>query len=87
MKGLKFEEGSAGKKSTSQKRAEAAQRREAEKEMGIQTKKRSPAKGGSGSSRGGHVSKKIKASFEMSGQSIQDMEEGKGLSTNSAKET
>ena len=45
MKGLKFED-NAGKKSSSQKRADAAQRREAEKEMGISSKKRSPAKGG-----------------------------------------
>tara|TARA_B110001450_G_C17259167_1_gene334790 strand:+ start:371 stop:541 length:171 start_codon:yes stop_codon:yes gene_type:complete len=35
MKGLRFEEGSAGKKSASQKRADAAIRRDAEKEMGI----------------------------------------------------
>ena len=86
MKGLRFEEGSGGKKSSSQKRADAAQRREVEKEMGIQVKKRSPAKGGSGSSKGGHVSKKVKAAFEMSGQSIVDMEEGKGVSTNQATE-
>ena len=67
MKGLRFEEGGGGKKSASQKRADAALRREADKEMGIQVKKRSPAKGGSGSSRGGHVGKKVKAAFEMSG--------------------
>ena len=49
-------------------------------------KKRTPAKGGQGSSRGGLVNKKTKAAFELSGASIADHEEGKGLSTAQAKE-
>ena len=52
--------------------------------MGI--KKRSPAKKAKGQSRGGLINKKTKASFELSGASIVESEEGRGLSTNAAKE-
>ena len=54
--------------------------------MGIEIKKRSPAKSSKGASRGGKVNKKDRASFELSGASVADMEEGKGISTQQAKE-
>ena len=69
MKGLKFED-AGNKKGAAAKRAESAIAREADKDLGI--KKRSPAKKGSGSSRGGLINKKTKASFELSGASIAD---------------
>ena len=83
MKGLKFED-AGSKKGAAAKRAEMAIAREADKELGI--KKRSPAKKAKGSSRGGLINKKTKASFELSGASIADAEEGRGLSTAAAKE-
>ena len=83
MKGLKFEDAGA-KKGSAAKRADMAIAREADKELGI--KKRSPAKRAHGGSRGGLINKKTKASFELSGASIVDAEEGRGHSTNAAKE-
>ena len=44
--------------------------------MGISAKKKSPAKKGRGASRGGLINKKNKATFELSGASIADMESG-----------
>ena len=84
MKGLKYEMGGQ-KKSASQKRAEAAAEREAAKEMGIAIK-RTPAKKARGSSRGGQVNKKLKATMELSGAGIADQEAGKGATLNAAKE-
>ena len=52
--------------------------------MGI--KKRSPAKKGSGASRGGIISKKERSTFELVGASVTASEEGKGYSTNAARE-
>ena len=84
MKGLKFETG-GNKRSASQKRAEKAAERDELKEMGIAIKK-SPAKKARGSSRGGQISKKLKATFELSGAGIADQEDGKGATLNAAKE-
>ena len=56
--------------------------------MGIQTgAKKSPvkSKGGRGASRGGLINKKTKATFELSGASITEMEEGGGVSINAAR--
>ena len=53
--------------------------------MGMDVKK-SPAKKGRGTSRGGQVNKKLKASLELSGASLNDMDEGKGFTTNAARE-
>ena len=85
MKSLNFE-ASGAKKGAAQRRAEAAKERDAAKEMGLTVAKKSPAKGkGKGTSRGGLINKKTKASFELSGASIQEMEDGKGVSTQAAK--
>ena len=85
LKGLNVE-AAGGKKSAAQRRAAAAAERETEKELGIAAKKRSPAKKGSGSSRGGMLTKKTKTAFELSNVSVADAEEGKGYSTNAARE-
>ena len=85
LKGLNIE-AAGGKKSAAQRRAAASAEKEANKELGIQVKKRSPAKKGKGTSRGGTINKKTKASFELSGASLADAEEGKGYSTNAARE-
>ena len=69
MKSLNFE-ASGAKKGAAARRMEIAMEREAAKEMGITVKKKSPAKKGRGSSRGGLINKKIKAGFELSGASI-----------------
>ena len=84
MKGLKFEV-SGQKRSASQKRADQAAEREEAKELGIAVR-RTPAKKARGSSRGGQVNKKLKATFELSGAGIADQEAGKGATLNAAKE-
>ena len=48
---------------------------------------RSPAKGkGKGKSRGGLVNKKYQAEFELTGMSLEDMEQGKAASVTGAKD-
>ena len=85
MKSLNFEAAGKGK-GAAQRRAEAAKAKAEEKEMGIATTAKSrTAKKARGASRGGLINKKNKATFELSGASIAEMEEGKGASTSAAK--
>ena len=60
--------------------------KEYEKEMGFTVKKRTPARKAGGSSKGGHVNKKTRASFDLSNASMKDSNSSTGYSTNAARE-
>ena len=53
--------------------------------MGIEARG-SKVKKAKGASRGGHVNKKARAAFELSGASIADYESGRAASTDAARE-
>ena len=63
-----------------------AVQREVSKELGIHDKKNPTNKKRGGSSRGGQINKKTKASFELGGANVKSAEEGKGFSTTAAKD-
>ena len=84
MKSLNFQSAGA-KKGAAQRRADAAIEKAQASDMGMAAK-RTPAKKGRGQSRGGQVNKKLRASIELSGASLQEMDDGKGFTTNAARE-
>ena len=85
LKSLNFQ--AAGKKQgAAERRAQAAIEKAQAEEMGLTVKKRTPAKKGKGTSKGGLINKKNKATFELSGASITDMESGNQVSTQASKD-
>ena len=84
LKSLAFEQ-KAGKKGAAEKKAvSAAPSTDKQAEGQVEVKK--SGKKGKGSSKSGLLKKKIRASFELGGASIADMDGGKGVSTQAARE-
>ena len=83
LKSLKFEDGAAKHRSAGAGKAAKAGQRQELGEMGIELKL---TKGGTrrGASRGGTISKRAQAVFDLSGASIADMEAGGQASTQAA---
>ena len=73
-------------RSASAKRAEAAAQKAQDAEIGIGVRKSATKKSKVGASRGGLINKKMKVSFDLSGQSIKDAEQGIGKATSTVKD-
>ena len=86
MKSLKFEDGQSKFKSgkSSAQRAEAAQQKSQDHDIGLEYKK---TRGGSrkGASKGGQINKKTQAVFDLTGANIANMDAGLGASLDASQ--
>uniref|UniRef100_A0A7S3FSX3 MRPL25 domain-containing protein n=1 Tax=Strombidium rassoulzadegani TaxID=1082188 RepID=A0A7S3FSX3_9SPIT len=84
VKALNFAE-QGGKKASMASKASSQAQKDLNKSIGVESKKPTSKKS-RGASKGGNVNKRLRASFELTGASINDMDAGKGYSTQAARD-